>query len=86
MFAFVSLLVSNDPISYLSLLTTEVCLHYQNLRIGKRFILPGLEDPWIMLIREMVLLIPCQMLSDAFFSQVSYNIDFKLVAGIKNMA
>lgn len=90
MFSFVyfSLLVSNDHIPYLSLLTTEVCLHYQHLRIEKQgFILPELEDPWIMLIRETVLQIPCQMLSNAFFfPQVSYNIDFKIVAGIKNMA
>lgn len=51
-FVFFSLLVSNDCIVYPSLVTTEVCLHYQNLRMEiQGFILPELEDPLIKLIR-----------------------------------
>lgn len=51
-FACFSLLVSNDHIVYLSWLTTEVCLHYQNLRMENQgHVLPELEDPLTKLIR-----------------------------------
>lgn len=51
-FVYFSLLVSDDRVVYPSLLTTEVCLHYQNLRMENQgFILPELKDPLIKLMR-----------------------------------
>lgn len=51
-FVYFSFLVSDDHVVYPSLLATEVCSHYQNLKMENQgFILPEVEDPLIKLIR-----------------------------------